>query len=82
MTPRFTAERTLAATSRSYRPPGAVSRPSYAAGAVAPQEMPVSASGVYDGTYCLAGVLSVITVDLDEQGHVVNYHIVDEIGSC
>jgi hypothetical protein len=42
----------------------------------------VAVSGVYDGTYCLGNVLTVITVDLDEQGHVVNWHPVDEIGSC
>jgi hypothetical protein len=33
------------------------------------------------GTYCLGNVLTVIVVDIDDNGHVVNWHPVDEVGS-
>ena len=81
MLPGFSAERSLRPAHRLYRA-------AFTAGVhstVVPMAAPpgaVAVSGVYDGTYCLGNVLTVITVDLDEQGHVVNWHPVDEIGSC
>jgi hypothetical protein len=47
---------------------------------ISPQASAVS--GKYLGTYCLGGVLTVITADYDESGAMVTWHNADEIGSC
>jgi hypothetical protein len=75
MSPTFTAECALQPARRSYRTIGPGAR---AKGVTAAQ----GASGVYVGTYCLGNVLTVIVVDIDDNGQVVNWHPVDEIGSC
>jgi hypothetical protein len=74
MIPSFTGERALQPAQRSYGTAGAGP---HATGVAAAQ----GASGVYAGTYCLGNVLTVIVVDIDDNGHVVNWHPVDEVGS-
>lgn len=79
--PAFTAESALGPGTRCYigRTYGrAAGRPE-----IAPAQVTVSAvSGIYAGTFCAGGTLCVLTIDVDENGHVVNSHCADEIGSC
>jgi len=78
MTPGFTAERSFVSAGRAYRTPGRNGRGGGAV--VVPQAS--GASGVPLGTHCIGHVQSVVVGDFDENGHLVNWHIVDEIGSC
>jgi hypothetical protein len=79
--PAFTAESALGRSSASYVRLGAGTG-SYIHG-ISPAQVTVSGvSGIYAGTYCASGVLCVLTIDVDEYGHVVNSHCADEIGSC
>jgi hypothetical protein len=81
MLPGFSAERSLRSAHRLYRAASAAPVHAEVAALAAPQGA-VAVSGVYDGTYCLGGVLTVVTVDLDEHGNVIYWHPADEIGSC
>jgi hypothetical protein len=80
MMPGFAAERALTGTRGRYR--SARGGRAVPGRAVVPQALPSGVSGVYKGTFCLGGVLTVITVDVDENGTIVNWHNADEIGSC
>jgi hypothetical protein len=80
MTPGFTAEQALKATRGSYRTQGVHGGGGGIGYMVVPQAS--AASGVYLGTFCFRGVLTVVLGDVDDNGVVVNWHPVDEIGSC
>ncbi|MFF1909943.1 hypothetical protein [Kitasatospora sp. NPDC058218] len=80
MTPGFTAARTLdAARGRYWSKAGAGAGGGRKAAVTAQSS---SVSGADARTFCLGGVLSVVSVDRDENGNVVNWHIIDEVGSC
>jgi hypothetical protein len=76
MIPGFNAAHSLGKTRSRYR---GATRGGGTSG-IAPQASAVS--GKYLGTYCLGGVLTVITADYDESGTMVTWHNADEIGSC
>lgn len=78
--PQFTAPAALRPPTRQYASTGG----GRADGpGVQLAQVTVSAvSGIYAGTVCVGGVQCVITVDVDEHGHVTGSHCVDEIGSC
>jgi hypothetical protein len=76
MIPRFTAQQALQPARRSYRTiPSAVPHRTI-------QAQAGPASGVLLGIACVGNVLTVIAVDIDENGQITNWHNVDEIGSC
>ena len=81
MRPTFTAESALEHATRSYIRLGLGN--SAGIGEIAPAQVAVSSvSGIYAGIVCVGHTQCVITVDVDEHGHVTQSHCVDEIGSC
>jgi hypothetical protein len=80
MMPGFSAEQSLRRSDGRYRGRRA-SGGSAAGPAIDPQAGGVS--GLYFGTFCFpGGVLTVVTIDIDENGQLLTWHAVDEIGSC
>jgi hypothetical protein len=77
VTPGFTAEHSLQPADGHYRA-GLGAR----GGSAVVTPAASSASGVPLGTHCIGHVQSVVVGDFDEHGHLVNWHIVDEVGSC
>lgn len=76
MIPRFTAQRALQRSRRSYR------RMASAVPGDTIQAQAGPASGVVLGVACVGHVQTVIAVDIDENGEITDVHFVDEIGSC
>ncbi|MFI5643020.1 hypothetical protein [Kitasatospora sp. NPDC051705] len=80
MLPGFTADRATAVTRGHYRGSG---RSTIAtAGTEVPAVHRAAVQGAYGGTWCMGGVITVVTVDRDDEGRVTGWHNVDEIGSC
>jgi hypothetical protein len=75
--PGFTGEAALGRGGRAYRPLGG--RRASATG-ILPAVSAVSS--YYVGVVCNGGTLCVYTEDFDEDGNVVGWHCVDEVGSC